>query len=188
MTLRCWLEADLKKKKEAAHLVIKSFCHWGAQISQIWLNVSIHNLLVVNVNLQKTELFLTLIRYKNQVMPETLFRVLNKKKNLNQNTMTIEWSGSQRKTGKKEWECLKGRRREWRKPDKSPRTQCVGTWSERHEPHQSDVLCGNERSDSADEGGGIIEAERELPRMPHSTTKSINMFDLPPRSISLTSF
>lgn len=69
-----------EEKKEAAHLVIKSFCHWGAQISQIWLNVSIHNLLVVNVNLQKTELFLTLIRYKNQVMPETLFRVLNKKK------------------------------------------------------------------------------------------------------------
>lgn len=41
------------KERKRAHLVVKSFCHWCAQISQIWLDVPINDLLVVNVNLQK---------------------------------------------------------------------------------------------------------------------------------------
>lgn len=131
-------------------------------------------------------------------MPETLLSVSTKRKKTK--TLTIEWSRSRQKTGKRRSErlkCLRCRRGKRKKAGRSPRTRCVGTWRERRGPHQSEASYGSERSDSADEGGGITEAERErereLPRVPHSlslpTAKSINMFDLPhPTSISLTSF
>lgn len=40
-------------KEQCSHLVIQAFCYRGTQISQIRLNVTIHYLLIENVNLEE---------------------------------------------------------------------------------------------------------------------------------------
>lgn len=174
-----------------SHLVVKSFCHRRAQISQIWLDVPIYDLLVVNVNLKKAmkDIFVMLIGIKKELKislePQISVYATTKKKNTDHR---VKWITT--KNRKKRIRMFKMLERSLKKTKKSrqitPHAMCRHMARATQGHIKVTRRAETKGSDGLDEGGVITEAEREResprvpPSLPLSTAKSINTFDLSP--------